>query len=135
MALRLHSEEHTAYLRNEQTEPRASAVWQGFMKSQGQCIFHCKHLSSAEKPSNNYQHSSMLFVFPAPTLDKTYKMLYWFRVIYASSSFELNKFPFFSDLSFDESLILIKFAGLIDISFLKTFSFLKAINIVSHGIV
>ena len=46
-----------------------------------------------------------------------------------------NRFPFLSDVAFDDSLILIKFAGLIVISFLKTFSFLKAINIVSQGIV
>ena len=77
----------------------------------------------------------MLFVFLAPILDKTHKMLYWFCVTYASSSFVLNRFPFFSDVAYDDSLILIKFAGLIVISFLKTFSLLKAINIASQRIV
>ena len=49
MALQLYSEEYAAYLKNEQTEPRASAVWQSFVKNEAQCIFHCKHLSSAKK--------------------------------------------------------------------------------------
>ena len=62
-------------------------------------------------------------------------MLYWFLVIYASSSFVLTRFPFFSDVAFDDFFILTKFAGLTVISFLKTFSFLKAINIASQGIV
>ena len=43
----------------------------------------------------------------------------------------LNRFPFFSNIAFDDSLILIKFV----ISFLKTFSFLKEINVASQGIV
>ena len=67
----------------------------------------------------------ILFVFLGPILDKTHKILYWFYVIYASSSFVLNKFPFISDVTFSNFLILIKFAGLIVISFFKTFSFLK----------
>ena len=43
----------------------------------------------------------------------------------------LNRFPFFSNIAFDDSLILIKFV----ISFLKTFSFLKEINVANQGIV
>ena len=61
MTFRLHSEEYTAYLKNKQTEPGASVVWQGFVKNQAQCIFHCKHLSSVEKHSNSYQHISDSF--------------------------------------------------------------------------
>ena len=76
-----------------------------------------------------------IFVFLAHILDKTHKMLYWFYVIYASSSFVLNRFPFFSDVAFDDSLIFIKFVELIVISLLKTFSFLKAINVASQEIV
>ena len=34
MALRLHSEEYAAYLKNEQTGPRASAVCEDFAKNQ-----------------------------------------------------------------------------------------------------
>ena len=67
----------------------------------------------------------ILFVFLGPILDKTHKILCWFYVIYASSSFVLNKFPFFSDVTFKGFLIFIKFAGLIVISLFKTFSFLK----------
>ena len=61
MALGLHSEEYTAYLKKQQTIPRASAVRQRLMKNQAQCIFHCKHLSSVEKHSNSYQYISDAF--------------------------------------------------------------------------
>ena len=40
----------------------------------------------------------ILFVFFAPILDKTHKMLYWIYVTYASSSFVPNMFLFFSDV-------------------------------------
>ena len=43
----------------------------------------------------------------------------------------LNKFPFFSNIAFDDSL---KFDKSV-ISFLKSFSFLKEINVAIQGIV
>ena len=43
----------------------------------------------------------------------------------------LNKFPFFSNIAFDDSLKFDKFV----ISFLKSFSFLKEINVAIQGIV
>ena len=58
MALRLPSEEYTAYFKKEQTEDWASTVWKLLVKNQAQCIFHyCKYLSSGEKHSNCYQYS------------------------------------------------------------------------------
>ena len=141
MALRLHSEEYNAHLKNEQTEPQASAVWEGFVKNQAQCINYCKHLSISEKNIWTVINiAPTVFVFLAPILYKTHKMFYWFRVIYASSSFVLTGFPSFpmssmrAVLLYSQASLLSRcsFRRLLDIdkicrayvsSFLKTFSF------------
>ena len=103
MVLRLRSEEYTAYLKNEQTGPRASAVWKGFAKNQAQYIFHCKDFHQRKNIRTFINIAPMLFVFLGSILDKTHKMLYWFCVIYASSPFAFNRFPSFPDVAFNDS--------------------------------
>ena len=78
-----------------------------FCKNQAQCIFST--VSIFHQRSNIptvINIALMLFVFLVPILNKTHKMLYWFCVIYASSSFVLSRFPFFSNVVFDDSFIL-----------------------------
>ena len=103
MALRLHSEEYAAYLKNEQTGPRASAVCEDFAKIKLNIFFTVRNFRQWKKIRTFINIALMLFAFLDSIRDKTHKTLYWFCVIYASSSFVFNRFPSFSDVAFHDS--------------------------------